>query len=60
MSWMAEREKAYRLLEKLAEQTDYVIVHPREIRMLLTDLKNLRDRVDVARGQLIEMTKDMA
>ena len=38
MSWMAEREKAYGLLEKLAEQTDYVIVHPREIRMLLTDI----------------------
>jgi hypothetical protein len=57
---MTNKQKAYKLLEKLAAENDYVIVHSRELRILIDDLKDLQARVKVARQELIDMTGDMA
>ena len=38
---MTNKQKAYKLLEKLAAENDYVIVHSRELRILIDDLKDL-------------------
>lgn len=40
---MNEKEKTYRLLQKLSEQNDYVIVHGQEIKVLLDDLRAMID-----------------
>jgi ABC-type sugar transport system ATPase subunit len=57
---MTNKQEAYKLLEKLAAENDYVIVHSRELRILIDDLKDLQARVKVARQELIDMTGDMA
>jgi len=57
---MTNKQKAYKLLEKLAAENDYVIVHSRELRILIDDLKDLQARVKVARQELIDTTGDMA
>ena len=57
---MTNKQKAYKLLENLAAENDYVIVHSRELRILIDDLKDLQARVKVARQELIDMTGDMA
>jgi hypothetical protein len=57
---MTNKQKAYKLLEKLAEENDYVIVHSRELRILIDDLKDLQAKVKAARQELIDMTGDMA
>ena len=57
---MTNKKKAYKLLENLAAENDYVIVHSRELRILIDDLKDLQAKVKVARQELIDMTGDMA
>lgn len=57
---MTNKQKAYKLVENLAAENDYVIVHSRELRILIDDLKDLQARVKVARQELIDMTGDMA
>jgi hypothetical protein len=57
---MTNKQKAYKLLEKLAAENDYVIVHSRELRILIDDLKDLQAKVKAARQELIDMTGDMA
>ncbi len=57
---MTNKQKTYKLLEKLAAENDYVVVHSRELRILIDDLKDLQARVKVARQELIDMTGDMA
>ena len=57
---MTNKQKAYKLLEKLADENDYVIVHSRELRILIDDLKDLQAKVKAARQELIDMTGDMA
>lgn len=57
---MTNKQKAYKLLEKLAAENDYVIVHSRELRILIDDLKDLQAKVKAARQDLIDMTGDMA
>ena len=52
---MNEKERAYKLLYKLAQENDYVIVHSRELRILLQDLKLATKTL-----QEIDMTGDMA
>ena len=54
---MNEKERAYKLLFKLAEQDDYVIVHSRELRLLLQDLKLATKTLQETE---IDMTGDMA
>ena len=54
---MNEKERAYKLLFKLAEQDDYVIVHSRELRILLQDLKLATKTLQETE---IDMTGDMA
>ena len=54
---MNEKERAYKLLQKLAEQDDYVIVHSRELRILLQDLKLATKTLQETE---IDMTGDMA
>ena len=57
---MINKQEAYWLLEKLAAENDYVVVHSSELRILVDDLKDLQARVKVARQELIDMTVDMA
>lgn len=57
---MTKKQKAYKLLEKLAAENDYVIVHSHELRILIDDLKDLQAKVKAARQELIDMTGDMA
>jgi hypothetical protein len=57
---MNNKQKAYKLLEKLAAENDYVIVHSLELRILIDDLKDLQAKVKAARQELIDMTGDMA
>jgi hypothetical protein len=57
---MTNKQKAYKLLEKLAAENDYVVVNSRELRILIDDLKDLQAKVKVARQELIDMTGDMA
>jgi hypothetical protein len=54
---MNEKERAYKLLFKLAEENDYVIVHSRELRILLQDLKLATKTLQETE---IDMTGDMA
>jgi hypothetical protein len=54
---MNEKERAYKLLYKLAEENDYVIVHSRELRILLQDLKLATKTLQETE---IDMTGDMA
>jgi hypothetical protein len=54
---MNEKERAYKLLFKLAEENDYVIVHSRELRILLQDLKLATKALQETE---IDMTGDMA
>jgi hypothetical protein len=54
---MNEKERAYKLLFKLAEENDYVIVHTRELRILLQDLKLATKTLQETE---IDMTGDMA
>lgn len=49
---MTDKEKAYALLRKLADETTYVMVHPNELRILLDDLDHMRLRVRIAREEL--------
>ena len=49
---MTDKEKAYALLRKLADETTYVMVHPNELRVLLDDLDHMRLRVRIAREEL--------
>ena len=49
---MTDKEKAYALLRKLADETTYVMVHPNELRILLDDLDYMRLRVRIAREEL--------
>ncbi len=51
---MTDKEKAYALLRKLADETTYVMVHPNELRILLDDLDHMRLRFDIARENLID------
>jgi hypothetical protein len=57
---MNERQKAYKLLNKLAQENDYVIVHSREIRMLLEDLKAYREGLERVKNEFIDLEKEMA
>ena len=50
---MTDKEKAYALLRKLADETTYVMVHPNELRILLHDLDQMRLKVDIARDNLM-------
>jgi hypothetical protein len=54
---MNEKERAYKLLHKLAEENDYVIVHSQELRILLQDLKLATKTLQETE---IDMTGDMA
>ena len=54
---MNEKERAYKLLHKLAQENDYVIVHSRELRILLQDLKLATKTLQETE---IDMTGDMA
>ena len=51
---MTDKEKAYALLRKLADETTYVMVHPNELRILLHDLDQMRLKVDIARDNLMD------
>ena len=51
---MTDKEKAYALLRKLADETTYVMVHPNELRILLHDLDQMRLRFGIARENLID------
>ena len=51
---MTDKEKAYALLRKLADETTYVMVHPNELRILLHDLDQMRLKVDIARDNLTD------
>ena len=51
---MTDKEKAYALLRKLADETTYVMVHPNELRILLHDLDQMRLMVDIARDNLMD------
>ena len=51
---VTDKEKAYALLRKLADETTYVMVHPNELRILLHDLDQMRLRVDIARENLMD------
>ena len=51
---MTDKEKAYALLRKLADETTYVMVHPNELRILLHDLDQMRLKVDIDRDNLMD------
>ena len=51
---MTDKEKAYALLRKLADEQTYVMVHPNELRILLHDLDQMRLKVDIARDNLMD------
>jgi len=57
---MNERQRTYKLLNKLAQENDYVIVHSREIRMLLEDLKAYRESVDQIKNEYMDLEREMA